>query len=159
MCDSMHETAATPSVSLATVAMCVCVLKNYQVCISTGKGIPCFGRIRFADLTLKPRLAEHPDRQTVSFFFLHVAITNSLRSNNGYTLQFNCKGGGEGARGHVITYHGTRGRLFFVVVVFAVKVLVLGIVCGIDILIAVTHVYLCKYTGMEATAAGNVMPV
>ena len=29
MCDSMHETAATPSVSLATVAMCVCVLKNY----------------------------------------------------------------------------------------------------------------------------------
>ena len=41
--------------------------------------------IRFADLTLKPRLAEHParqtDRQTVSFFFLHVAIRNSLRSN------------------------------------------------------------------------------
>ena len=37
MCDSMHETAATPSVSLAAVAivslaavaMCVCVFKNY----------------------------------------------------------------------------------------------------------------------------------
>ena len=39
------------------------------------------GRIRFADLTLKPRLAEHPDRRSV-FFFLHVAIRNSLRSNN-----------------------------------------------------------------------------
>ena len=29
MCDSMHETAATPSVSLAAVAMCVWVFKNY----------------------------------------------------------------------------------------------------------------------------------
>ena len=31
MCDSMHETAATPSVSLAAVAMYVrvCVFKNY----------------------------------------------------------------------------------------------------------------------------------
>lgn len=76
----------------------------------------------------------------------------------GHTLQFCCKGGGEGTRGHDITYDGTSGRLCFVVG-FAVKVVVLGIVCGIDILIAVTHVYLCKYTGMEATAAGNVMPV
>ena len=31
--------------------------------------------------TLKPRLAEHPDTQTVSFFFLHVSIRNSLCSN------------------------------------------------------------------------------
>ena len=31
MCDSMHETAATPSVSLATiVSMCVCIFKNYR---------------------------------------------------------------------------------------------------------------------------------
>ena len=42
-----------------------------KLCIWTGKGIPCFGRIRFADLTLKPRLlAEHTHTQTVSFFFL-----------------------------------------------------------------------------------------
>ena len=48
------------------------------------KGIPCFGRIRFDDLTLKPRLTEHQDRQTDRrsvFFFLHVAIRNSLRSD------------------------------------------------------------------------------
>ena len=50
------------------------------------KGIPYFGRIRFADLTLKPRLTEHQDRQTVSFFLLHVAIRNSLRSNNLTTI-------------------------------------------------------------------------
>ena len=57
---------------------CVCFQK---LCILTGKGIPCFGRIRFADLTLKPRLAEHTHKPSV-FFFLHVAIRNSLRSNN-----------------------------------------------------------------------------
>ena len=47
--------------------------------------MPCFGRIRFADLTLKPRLTERQDRQTDRqsvFFFLHGAIRNSLRSNN-----------------------------------------------------------------------------
>ena len=45
--------------------------------------MPCFGGIRFADLTLKPRLAEHPHRHTNGqFFFLDVAIRNSLRSNN-----------------------------------------------------------------------------
>ena len=49
----------------------------------TGKCIPCFGRIRFADPTLKRRLAEHPDRRSV-FFFLHVAIRHSLRSNKYY---------------------------------------------------------------------------
>ena len=42
---------------------CACVCFQKQ-CIYTGKGIPCFGRIQFADLTLKPRLAEHPHRHT-----------------------------------------------------------------------------------------------
>ena len=53
------------------------------------KCIPCFGRIRFADLTLKPRLTERQDRQTDRrsvFFFLHVARRNSLRSNKNETL-------------------------------------------------------------------------
>ena len=39
--------------------------------------IPFFGRIRFADLTLKPRLIEH----TRKLFGGDVAIRNSLRSN------------------------------------------------------------------------------
>ena len=67
----MHETAATPSVSLAAVeivslaaVLCVCVFKNYVF-----RQAKVY-RIRFADLTLKPRLAEHTDTQTASFFFL-----------------------------------------------------------------------------------------
>ena len=56
-----------------------------KLCLQTGKGIPCFGRIRFADLTLKPRLTKHPDKRSV-FVFLHVAIRNSLRSNKYCTL-------------------------------------------------------------------------
>ena len=60
----MHETAATPSVSLAAVeivslaavAMFGCVFKNYVF----RQAKVYLGRIRFADLTLKPRLAEQP---------------------------------------------------------------------------------------------------
>ena len=40
-----------------------------------------FGRIRFADPPLKPRLVEHTHKRT-DFFFLDLAIRNSLRSNN-----------------------------------------------------------------------------
>ena len=36
--------------------------------------------------TLKPRLAEHPHTQTDRFFFLDVAIRNSLCSNNKITF-------------------------------------------------------------------------
>ena len=39
-----------------------------KLCILTGKGIPCFGRIRFSDLTLKPRLAEHTHTNCQFFF-------------------------------------------------------------------------------------------
>ena len=39
--------------------------------------MPFFGRIRFADLTLKPRLVEH----THALFFWDVSIRNSLRWN------------------------------------------------------------------------------
>ena len=68
-----------------------CACEYFQkLCIWTGKGIPCFGRLRFPDLTLEPRqffhtktkrLCVHTDRRSV-FFFLHVTIRNSLRSNN-----------------------------------------------------------------------------
>ena len=37
--------------------------------------------------TLKPRLAEHPHTQTDRFFFLDVAIRNSLRSNKKFTVR------------------------------------------------------------------------
>ena len=80
MCDSMHETAATPSAPLATAVVAMCVWVFQKLCIWTGKGIPCFGRLRFPDLTLEPRqffytktkrLCVHTyNRQTVSFFFL-----------------------------------------------------------------------------------------
>ena len=71
---------------------CSCHVREYfqKLCIWTGKGIPCFGRSRFPDLTLEPRKFStlkprdyayiHTDRRSV-FFFLHVAIRNSLRSN------------------------------------------------------------------------------
>ena len=73
--------------------------------------------------TLKPRLAEHPNRQTVSFFFLHVAIRNSLRSNkkkvyrsqNSKNLQFPASayqemGGCSGRRPGVPGHHGQKQR-------------------------------------------------
>ena len=86
----MHETAATPSVSLAAVAivslaavaMCVCVFPKtmyldrqrytvfwpYTICRPHTK-------------TKISRTSGQTDRRSV-FFFLHVAIRNSLRSNN-----------------------------------------------------------------------------
>ena len=82
MCDSMHETAATLSVSMAAVGMCVCVFSKtmyldrqrytvfwpYTVCRPNTK-------------TKISRTSGRPHRRSV-FFFLHVAIRNSLRSNN-----------------------------------------------------------------------------
>ena len=92
MSDSMHETAATPSVSLTGVVtrttlsttlsmrqhlrppfrwpqlQCTCVcfqkLPDTRYVFRQAKVYRCFGRIRFCDLTLKPRLVEHPHKRT-----------------------------------------------------------------------------------------------
>ena len=46
----------------------LCLLKNYV--FRQTKVYRVLAVYDFADLTLKPRLAEHPHTQTVSFFFL-----------------------------------------------------------------------------------------
>ena len=73
-----------------------CACEYFQkLCIWTGKGIPCFGRLRFPDLTLEPRQFFHTKTKGLCvqtsgrsvFFFLHVAIRNSLRSNKNFKNQ------------------------------------------------------------------------
>ena len=76
-----------------------CACEYFQkLCIWTGKGIPCFGRLRFPDLTLEPRQFFHTKTKRLSvqtsgrsvFFFLHVAIRNSLRSNKCFLRAWQC---------------------------------------------------------------------
>ena len=80
MCDSMHETAATPSVSLAAVAMCVCVFSKTMYLDRQRYTMfwPC-SICRPNTKTKISRTSGHTDGQF--FFFLDVAIRNSLRSN------------------------------------------------------------------------------
>ena len=94
MCDSMHETAATPSVSLAAVefvslaaaAMCGCVFSKTMYLDSQRYTV--FWPYTICRPNTKTKISRktththtHPHRRSV-FFFLHVAIRNSLRSNN-----------------------------------------------------------------------------
>ena len=50
-----------------------------KLCIQTGKGIPCFGHIRFADLTLKPREVEHEYTRADFFFGMYQLETRFAR--------------------------------------------------------------------------------